>query len=296
MDVILIFNGLGNQMSQYAFFLKKKQVSGSARFIFEKKSKGIHNGYELDKVFGIKEQDTIVDKILYFFYLGIAYKKLRFISQPIIRLFGLLGFAVYNENDNYAFRSELLQSSSGIKFYVGGWHSDKYFRDIKDRVLDTFQFDAAKIGTANLEVLEKIRACTSVSVHVRRGDFLDAKNYHKLGSVCTLNYFLCAIRKMRTLVENPHFFFFTNDYSWVRDNFIGEDFTIININAAGDSWKDMFLMSNCAHNINSNGSFSWWSSYLNKNENKAVIVPKHFIANTYFEDIYPENWIQLSDY
>jgi hypothetical protein len=296
MDVILIYNGLGNQMSQYAFFLKKKQVSGSARFIFEKKSKGIHNGYELDKVFGIKEEDTVVNKILYTIYLGIAYKKFRFLSQPAVRLFGLLGLTVFNENDNYAFQPKLLQSSSGIKFYVGGWHSERYFSDIKDSILDTFQFNTAKIGTANLEILEKIRTCTSVSVHVRRGDFLDPKNYEKLGSVCTLNYFLCAIRKMRTLVEKPHFFFFTNDHSWVREHFIGEDLTIIDINTGGDSWKDMFLISNCAHNISSNGSFSWWSSYLNKNESKIVIVPKNFIANTYFEDIYPENWIQLSDY
>lgn len=296
MDVILIFNGLGNQMSQYAFYLKKKQTSGSARFIFEKKSKKVHNGYELDSVFGIKEQDTVANKTLYYIYLALGYRKLRFVTQPIIRLLNLLGFSAFNENDNYAFQPELLPPSSGVKFYVGGWHSEKYFRDIKEKVLNAFQFDTAKLGKANWEVLNKIKACTSVSIHVRRGDFLDSQNYQKFGSVCTLNYFVCAIREMRALVKDPHFFFFTNDYSWVKDNFIGDDFTIVNINTAGDSWKDMFLISNCLHNISSNGSFSWWSSYLNKNENKVVIVPRHFIANTYFEDIYPANWIQLSDY
>ncbi|MHA4807816.1 alpha-1,2-fucosyltransferase, partial [Flavitalea flava] len=203
---------------------------------------------------------------------------------------------LFEENDNYNFQPEFLQSSSGIKFYLGGWHSEKYFRDIKDRVQQAFQFDSSKIGNANLEVLNKIKACTSVSIHVRRGDFLDANNYQKFGSVCTLNYFLCAIQKMKSLVDHPYFFFFTNDYSWVKDNFIDEDFTIININSGADSWKDMLLISNCKHNISSNGSFSWWSSYLNKNENKIVIVPKYFTANQYFEDIYPENWIQLSDY
>jgi hypothetical protein len=58
----------------------------------------------------------------------------------------------------------------------------------------------------------------------------------------------------------------------------------------------MFLISNCSHNINSNGSFSWWSSWLNKNENKIVMVPKNYMLNQYFKDIYPENWIQLEDY
>jgi hypothetical protein len=296
MDVILLFNGLGNQMSQYAFYLKKKKASASAKFIFEKRSRAVHNGYELDKVFGIKEETTGIDKILYLIYLGLGYQKLRFVSQPIIRLFGLLGFAVRKENDIYGFQPAMMPSSSGINFYVGGWHSEKYFQDIKHSVLHAFRFDTTKMGTANLEVLEKISTCTSVSVHVRRGDFMDADNYRKFGSICTLNYFLCAIQKMRTLAKDPHFFFFTNDHAWVREHFTGSDFTIININAGSDSWKDMFLMSNCVHNISSNGSFSWWSSYLNKHENKIVIVPKYFIADTYYEDIYPEDWIQLSDY
>ncbi|OJW53750.1 MAG: hypothetical protein BGO55_01320 [Sphingobacteriales bacterium 50-39] len=296
MDVILVFNGLGNQMSQYAFFLNKKQISGSARFIFNRKSQKIHNGYELDKVFGIKQRTTVFNKLLYYIYLIVVFNKLRFISQPIIRLLNLMGLAIYSENDNYAFRSELLRPSPGIKFYEGGWHSEKYFRDVKAQVFQAFQFDMSRIGAANSEILHKIKTCTSVAVHVRRGDYLDPLNYQKLGSVCTLNYFVCAIQKMKALVNNPHFFFFTNDHAWVKENFAGDDVTVVNINTAEDSWKDMFLMSNCAHNINSNGTFSWWSAYLNKNEDKIVIVPKHFIANKYFEDIYPESWIRLSDY
>lgn len=296
MEVILIFNGLGNQMSQYAFYLKKKEISGSARFIFEKKSKKIHNGFELDKIFGIEQQDTITNSILYRIYLSLGYDKFKPFTRPIIRLLHLLGFSSFHENDNYAFQPELLTPSTGIRFFVGGWHSERYFRDIKGKVLNAFQFDMSGIGAANQEMLNKIKGCTSVSVHVRRGDFMDSANYQKFGVVCTLNYFLCAISKMREMVDNPHFFFFTNDYTWVKEHFTGEDFTIVNINTAGDSWKDMLLMSNCRHNIGSNGSFSWWASYLNKNEDKVVIVPKHFVATAYFEDIYPEEWIKLSDY
>jgi hypothetical protein len=296
MDVILIFNGLGNQMSQYALYLRKKQLSGNARFIFSKKSKKIHNGYELEKVFGIKEQDNFVNRCLYSFYLGLSYKKFKWLSRPIIGCIRGLGFKVVNEDDNYNFQPRVLASSPGITFYTGGWHSEKYFRDIKDTILNTYRFDTARMGPANMDMLHKIGNCPSVSVHVRRGDFLDSANYPKFGSVCTLGYFQCAIRKIRSLVDNPHFFFFTNDHAWVREHFSGNDSTVVDINAGGDSWKDMFLISNCAHNINSNGTFSWWSSYLNPHPDKIVIVPRHFIAETHFEDIYPEDWIQLSDY
>lgn len=78
MDVIVIFNGLGNQMSQYAFYLNKKRISKSTRFLFSKKSTKIHNGYELDNVFGIKYHDTYINKLLYIFFLAAGYKKSAF--------------------------------------------------------------------------------------------------------------------------------------------------------------------------------------------------------------------------
>ena len=225
-----------------------------------------------------------------------GYKKHRFISNPVVRILNFLGIVIINENDDYEFKSEYLRPSRGIKFYVGGWHSEKYFIDIKDTILNTFQFNLQNVGMENLQVLEHIKKTNSISVHVRRGDFIDTNNFSKLGTVCTLNYFLKAIEKMRSLVENPHFFFFTNDYSWVKTNFNGPDFSLININTKTNSWKDMFLISNCSNHINSNGSFSWWSSWLNNNSHPYVIVPKNFVANKYFKDIYPESWIQLSDY
>lgn len=296
MDVIVIFNGLGNQMSQYAFYLSKRKNSKSTRFLFSRKSRQIHNGYELDNVFGIKYHDTIFNKFLYRLFLITGYKKNPLISKPVVRILNFLGVYIINENDDYNFKPEYLIQSRGIRFYAGGWHSEKYFEGIKNTVRNTFQFDLNKVGAENMKVLEQIKVSNSVSVHVRRGDFLDSDNYNKLGGVCTINYFLVAIKKMKSMVDNPHFFFFTNDVSWVKDHFIGDDFTIVNLNSKNDSWKDMFLISHCAHHINSNGSFSWWSSWLNRSEQKIVIVPKNFVVNRHFEDIYPENWIQLSDF
>ena len=86
MDVVVIFNGLGNQMSQYAFYLNKRKISKSTRFLFSKKSSKIHNGYELDNVFGIQYHDSIVNKILYLFFLMASYKKASAISKPVVRI------------------------------------------------------------------------------------------------------------------------------------------------------------------------------------------------------------------
>ena len=129
-------------------------------------------------------------------------------------------------------------------------------------IKNSFQFDVARLGDENLKILKEIKSCNSISVHVRRGDFMNIDNYNKLGAVCTVNYFLTAIEKMRSMVENPCFFFFTNDYSWVKEHFADPAFKIVYLNTKNDSWKDMFLISSCSNHINSNGSFSWWSSWL----------------------------------
>ena len=50
MDVIVIFNGLGNQMSQYAFYLKKKSLRSNTAFITFCSD---HNGLELENLFKI---------------------------------------------------------------------------------------------------------------------------------------------------------------------------------------------------------------------------------------------------
>ena len=146
MDVIIIFNGLGNQMSQYAFYLNKKNISKSTRFIFSKKSRTIHNGYELDRVFGIKYHDSLINKFLYLTFRVAGYKKHAFISKSAIRFLNFLGVKIINENDDYDFKPQYLRSSKGIKFYVGGWHSEKYFMAIKDTILKTFQFNPENIG------------------------------------------------------------------------------------------------------------------------------------------------------
>ncbi len=297
MDVVMIFNGLGNQMSQYAFYLQKKEISGSTRFIFSKKSKKIHNGYELDNVFGIKYHDSFTNKILYWIFNIVSYKKYAFISRVVVAISKFFGVIVINENDDYNFKPEyLLHTKRGIKFYVGGWHSEKYFINIKDIVLRSFQFDEEKIGKENLEISKQLKSSENVSVHIRRGDFMDSNNFNKLGAVCTLNYFLTAMEKMKSILTKPRFFFFTNDHDWVRENFRDSEYTIIDINKKQDSWKDMFLISNCPNQIDSNGSFSWWSSWLNRNENAVVIVPRNFLAGRHFEDIYPAKWIQLAEY
>jgi hypothetical protein len=296
MDVVIICNGLGNQMSQYAFYLQKKKINKSTKFIFDLNSKNEHNGYELYRVFGIQYKDTVYSKFLYFLYRLLGMKKNPFLSIPIVKLLNILGFYLITESKTYDFDESMLNTKKGINFYYGGWHSEKYTKDIREDVIDTFKFQTINIGKEVLNIAHEISSCNSVSLHIRRGDFLNIKNIKTFGLVCNKEYYQSAINQMYLLMENPHFYIFSNDIKWVKENFIAENITVVEINKSSSSWKDMYLISLCKNNINSNSSFSWWGAYLNPNINKKVIVPKYFINNLITKDVYPENWIKLSDY
>ena len=296
MDIVILFNGLGNQMSQYAFYLQKKNISNTTRFLFERKSGVIHNGFELDAVFGIDYKHTLFNRFIYLIYRVAAYKKHTIIIWPIHLIFKLVGIKVIDENREYDFIQAHLNKKYGLRFYVGGWHAEKYFINVRDNVLNAFQFKMHNLGAMNLNMLEYITSVNSVSIHIRRGDYLDAQNYHVFGSVCTIGYYEKAIEHINNFLKNPIFFIFTNDILWARQNFIGIEYVFVDFNTGKWSWRDMFLISKCKHHINSNGSFSWWSAWLDQKHEKMVIVPERYIAYKDLKDIYPDNWIKINNY
>ncbi|AOC95288.1 Glycosyl transferase family 11 [Flavobacterium anhuiense] len=291
MDVIVIFNGLGNQMSQYAFYLQKKKINPSTYLISFCKD---HNGLEINSIFNITWKNTLINKSLYFLFRILIADRFKLITVPLKKLLTQMGCSVINEDYDYNFNSEYLKPSKGITFYFGGWHNEKYFIDSKDEILDSFSFskDVDEITTS---LVQEMANYESVSIHVRRGDYLNAANINLFGKVCTKEYFEKAIDLMNEKVKTPHYYIFSNDIGWVKENFNLERVTYVTHNSGINSWRDMFLMSSCKHNIIANSSFSWWGAWLNKNNNNTVLSPTKFLNSDKVSDIYPANWTKISD-
>ena len=139
-----------------------------------------------------------------------------------------------------------------------------------------------------------IQSTESVSIHVRRGDYLDPI-YEGKFDLLRDDYYRAAVARMKEIYEKPHFFIFSDDKDFIKEAFDwipAEERTIVNGNTGSDSWKDMYLMSNFEHAIIANSTFSWWAAWLNLNPNKLVFVPSpwhqdHWGGNT----VTPENWI-----
>jgi len=296
MDIILIFNGLGNQMSQYAFYLAKKQINPRVKCIyFPLKDDDQHNGFELDNVFNIKISKNINYYTLYYLYKLYLVKDQNNIKGRFIRkiLNHFKVNVIYENLKTYEFNPDNLLKGTGCSYYWGGWHCEKYFNDIRDKISNIFHFHIDENDSRTIELQKKMNTTTSVSIHVRRGDFISKRLIESFGNVCDLEYYNKAIKYIRQKVENPYFFIFSDDEQWINENFKFPNSVIVDFNKGNDSWKDMYLMSQCKHNINANSTFSWWGAWLNKNPGKIVVVPEKFILQDEPQDIYPDSWIKI---
>ena len=152
----------------------------------------------------------------------------------------------------------------------------KYYADILPELREMIRFpeiaDAQK-RMANEEILKKIRNSHAVSVHIRRGDYLQPENAAMFGNICTEEYYESALNYMKEKIEDPHFFLFSDDTAYVREHYQGEEYTIVDINHGDDSFYDMYLMSRCEGNICANSTFSFWGARLNGRTDKIMIRP-----------------------
>jgi hypothetical protein len=144
--------------------------------------------------------------------------------------------------------------------------------------------------------MDNIKKVNSVSIHIRRGDYVTNKRHSKVFSPCSHDYYSRAAKLIADQQPNPHYFVFSDDIGWAKANLEFEyPTTFVDVNDEAHSHEDMRLMSLCNHNIIANSSFSWWGAWLNVNPEKVVIAPQKWFSdykcNT--QDMIPENWIKI---
>lgn len=290
MIIVRVTGGLGNQMFQYAMYKslenKGKLVKLDSKSFYETKKE--HNGYELERIFDIKPNKPTKEDLEKFDENNIStlFKIKR-------KLFGDKKF-VYDTKE-YVFNKDVYKLKNS--YLNGYWQSIKYFEGIENDIKKDFRFKN-QLDNKNLEILNEIENSNSISIHIRRGDYMSPENYNMYGCIATPTYYKKAIKVIEEKVENPTFFVFSNDMDWVKKNIqINSRVFYIDINSGNGSYKDMQLMSNCKHNIIANSSFSWWGAWLNENKNKIVVAPKKWINREDVDsdkiELFCEGWTLL---
>lgn len=275
MKLIRLTGGLGNQMFIYAFYLAMKKRFPSIRLdMSEIVVYKLHNGYELNNIFNIEIDGFRINKILKKIYIYLLFKKVK----------------EHCEN-KYFPEPYTKQYSWPNIYYKGYFQSELFFEEIITEVCKAYTFDLSKLNKRTRSCAMLINKCqNSVSIHIRRGDFFIPKNIKEYGNICTDEYYRKAVHIIEKNIPNPEYFIFSDDINWVQENLKLPQGTYVDWNKDLDSWQDMFLMSECKHNIIANSSFSWWGAWLNKFEKKIVIAPSKWFNTKATPNIHPVSW------
>ena len=289
MVIVKISGGLGNQIYQYALYRKFQLLGVEAKMslsyfrdttLMEAVPSHSKNFLLSDIFGGIKEEFWTVEQDA---------KYSKYASNSFLRFLARKGFVksliledVQNEKTTY--HPEILRCNN---CYIDGyWQSAKYSHDIIEDLRKELTFKKPLEGK-NAEIALLMVECNSVSIHIRRGDYVNTE-YELLG----IPYYSKAIALIKEKVTKPRFFIFSDDIEWCKKN-LGIEGIYINWNRGIDSYIDMQLMSLCKANIIANSTFSIWAATLNKN-NPLVIHPyKYSKFDVQKKDRWSEEWIEV---
>lgn len=297
MIIVRLAGGLGNQLFQYAF---ARGVSSRLKTNFKLDATPFetyykHHKYSLDN-FSIKQ--TFAKDFDFFGFVWmrkhnsffeIFYRYLRLKSK-------LLPF--YRTERQFHFDPSVFTRDN--TYFDGSWVTEKYFKDIRSELLEELTINKPLSEYSN-GILKEIQASTAISIHVRRADYITGSTFASapiIHGTCSMDYYMSAIKYITDKEHDPHFFIFSDDYEWSVENFKFLNCPVTCIkNGPEKNYEDIFLMSQCKHNIIANSTFSWWGAWLNRNATKIVIAPKKWFntqkSTTVTDDIIPGSWIRM---
>lgn len=284
MIIVRMWEGLGNQMFQYAYARALSQ-SGYAVCLdlnraydkfFAKNKKHQNRNIEIQK-FNITLKGTDVERLKRYKYLERKTFVDKILYEMSIR--GKWFFNFWDERD-----SRNIKEIKG-NYYMKGWFQNPlYFSGIREILLKEFTPKKKIKITSVLKSLLHNRQ--TVSIHIRRADYVLIHN------VLDWEYYERAMCEIKKHYENPVFVVFSDDYKWVKCQMPSEDtYYFIDENECLEDYEQLMVMSWCNSNIIANSTFSWWAAWLNQNPDKIVIMPKKWIKGQ--EKLILKDWIVM---
>lgn len=298
MITVYLRGGLGNQMFQYALGLSlaKKNNTGlilDSVYLRDRTPRRnfSYRAYDLG-AFALTARFTALSKVASTVPVPALWLGLDLVSLKAREVLGLQ--RVVREKDAHFDRTVLEQR--GNLFLYGHWQSEKYFADVANEVRAAFRFREELSGAARAYG-EEMQRTNSVSLHVRRGDFVAFKNVAQMMGDTNQAYYEKAEALIRSRVANPHLFIFSDDIDWCREYLkFSSPVTYVSSPVSGGAITDLHLMSLCKHHITANSTFSWWGAWLSQHPEKIVVTPAEWYKDGRLveDDLIPANWIRLS--
>jgi len=285
MIIVRIIGGLGNQLFQYAaarriaYFHSVELALDISEFQhLEDRNYCLHHFNIIERIATHEEVEAGLGKypkvIRSIAFLWLSNSKRRLIKEK-----------------HFHFDPAILQAPDNV-YLDGYWQSEKYFKDIEGIIRKEYTVKSLP-DKINQAMAEKISLTNSVSIHIRRGDYVTKDKTNQFHGTCTLEYYDTAVNELARVIKDPTFFVFSDDIEWARE-YLKLPYPVIFVghNSPEKGFEDLRLMSLCNHHIIANSTFSWWGAWLSTNKNKIVYTPKRWFAaagcNT--DDLIPETW------
>jgi len=312
MILIQINSGLGNQMFQYAFGIALEKHY-KCKVYFD-----INSDFDTPDYRKLELEPFNLELTKANIFQLLRYKPLRsyFVNQNNYSLFSkysikivrrffdkqLYKFMNYlydiikiEESDICIYEPSYFDLSKNVNVYFKGYfHNELFFKSIEDEIRNSFKLKNDYLSNSNIAT--SIKNSNSVSIHVRRDDYLN----HSIFALLSFDYYAKAIDCIKQKVNNVRFYVFSDDINVVKQEFIcfKEDFVFVEDKLSDNACDDLLLMSYCKHNIIANSTYSWWGAWLNSNENKIVVSPSQWYSDLNMNEsvqmhMLPKSWIVI---
>ena len=288
MVVVEINGGLGNQMFQYALYLKFKSLGKDVCIDDEILVDKLNDNRAL-KVFDVfnLKYDLCSKSVSH----KMADEDIRLLYRLRRKIFGRKSkdtFYAETDLENNYYPQVL---SMDNVYLAGVWQCENYFSDIRDSIIKNYTFKYEDINRPSIKrIVARIADTNSVSIHLRKGDYVNNPGYD---DICTLEYYEKAIAYIKECVDNPVFYVFSDDISFARNVFDVNNYVFVDEHKGITAHCDMYLMTKCKHNIIVDSSFSWWGAWLNQNDEKIVICPPVWNSKYICKNTPCSNWVKI---
>lgn len=288
--------GLGNQMFQYAAarrlaYIRNTSIKLDVSWFENRENNDTHRRYELH-VFNIKETFASVEDVENF-------KEIK--TNAFFGVLKKCMNAVNASRCSNRIREKYIQFNPAILelpdnvYLEGFWQSEKYFTDVEGIIRNEFTVKTAPDET-NRQIAEAITNDESVSVHIRRGDYITNPVTSRYHGTCSMAYYREAVEKVALQARRVHFFVFSDEPDWVKENLkLPFQATYVDHNVPDKAYEDLRLMGLCKYHIIANSSFSWWGAWLCVNPHKMVFAPMKWFnkAGLNTADLLPGSWHKI---
>lgn len=296
--MVNIIGGLGNQMFQYAFAYSISKKTNQAFELDITDFNTYWHPYKLDAYWHLYQLNAFQIEGN-FTSRRIKLKKINLLNKVIGRLKiikrKLLTKGYYQElHHNF---DKNVFNIQGNTYFVGYWQSERYFKEYRGELLKQFMLKSP-LQAQSQKYKKEILSSNAVSLHVRRGDYVENESINAFHGTCPLRYYQKSVKRITQSISEAYFYIFSDDLTWAEDNF---DFIknkiFVKLSKDVPDCEEMHLMSLCRHNIIANSSFSWWGAWLNNNPEKIVIAPKKWFSdekmNKQAKDIVCDSWVKI---